>query len=186
MSSIDRLLAPSERVYLVTREHGMVLAPAFLRAIAGLGVLGAVAYEAAGARALGPARTGVAAAAGVLAVVLIWKLLRTVSGWHARRLVVTDRRALLVAGGLSRRVAVVPLDAVEELEVRMSALGRMLRYGGLVVSAGGRRGVLFGLRRLRDPDLVFALMLGLDEHIPARPRRFQTASAVGAAPAGGR
>jgi hypothetical protein len=186
MSSIDRLLAPSERVHLVTREHGMVLAPAFLRTVAGLGVLGAIAYEAAGARQLGPARPVVAAAAGVLTVVLIWKLLRTVLAWHARRLVVTDRRALLIAGGLSRRVAVVPLDSVEEVEVRMSALGRMLRYGGLVVSAGGRRGLLFGLRRLPDPDLVFALVLGLDERIAARPRRSQPVSAVGALPAGGR
>jgi hypothetical protein len=100
--------------------------------------------------------------------------------------VVTDRRALLIAGGLSRRVAVVPLDSVEEVEVRMSALGRMLRYGGLVVSAGGRRGLLFGLRRLPDPDLVFALVLGLDERIAARPRRSQPVSAVGALPAGGR
>jgi hypothetical protein len=186
MSSIDRLLAPSERVHLVTREHGMVLAPVFLRTVAGLGLLGAIAYEAAGARQLGPARPVAAAVAGVLAVVLIWKLLRAVLAWHARRLVITDRRVLLIAGGLSRRVAVVPLDAVEEVEVRMSALGRMLRYGGLVVSAGGHRGVLFGLRRLRDPDLVFALVLGLDERIPARPRRTQTVPAMGAAPAGGR
>ena len=186
MSSIDRLLAPSERVHLVTREHGMVLAPVFLRTIAGLCVLGTAAYAAAGTQSLGPARPVVAAAAGALAVVLLWKLLRAVAAWHGRRLVVTDRRALLIAGGLSRRVAVVPLDAVEEVEVRMSALGRLLRYGGLVVSAGGRRGVLFGLRRLPDPDLVFALVLGLDERIPARPRRSRPVSAVGAAPAGGR
>ncbi|MGN6377843.1 MAG: PH domain-containing protein [Gaiellales bacterium] len=186
MSSIDRLLAPSERVYLVTREHGVVLAPAFLRAAAGLGVLGVIAYVAAGARPLGPVRTGAAALAGLLAVVVMMRLLRSVVAWHTRHLVVTDRRAMLVSGGLSRRVAVMPLDTVDGVEVRASGLGRLLRYGGLVVSTRGHRGVLFGLRRLPDPDLVFGLVLGLDERITARTRRIAQPRPAGAAPAGGR
>jgi Bacterial PH domain len=186
MPAIDRLLAPSERVHLVTREHGAVLAPAFLRTSAGLLGLAGVAYAAARAHFLGPARPAVAAGSGVLAVGLLLLLLRRLLAWHARRLVVTDRRALLVAGGLSRRVEVMPLDAIEAIEVRRSAVGRVLRYGGLVVTTRRRRGLLFGLERLPDPDLVFGLVLGLDDQIPAMPRSAPSpppAVALGAAPA---
>jgi Bacterial PH domain len=171
MASLERLLAPEERVHLVTREHGMVLAPAFLRALAGLTALGLLAHAAAATGRLGPLRVGVAVVAGALALVVIARLLRAVTAWHVRRLVVTDRRALLLSGGLSRRVAVVPLDTIEEIAVRRSAPGRLLRYGSLVVVASGRRGPLFGLRQVPDPDLVFGLVLGLDGRIPSRPRR---------------
>jgi hypothetical protein len=46
----------------------------------------------------------------------------------------------------------------------------MLHYGGVVVGSGGRRGLLFGLRRLPDPDLLLGLLLGLSEDRPVRPR----------------
>lgn len=170
MPAIDRLLAPGERIHLVTREHGVVLAPAFLRTSAGLAGLGAVAYLAAGTHRLGPARQAVAAIAGVLATGLIVLLLRRLLAWHARRLVVTDRRAMMLSGGLSRRVEVMPLDTIQAIEVRRSALGRLLRYGGLVVTTRRRRGLLFGLQRLPDPDLLFGLVLGLDDDIPAIAR----------------
>jgi Bacterial PH domain len=186
MPAIDRLLAPSERVHLVTREHGVVLAPAFLRTSAGLAGLGALAYAAARAHVLGQARPAVAILAGAIAAALILLLVRRVLGWHARRLVVTDRRAMLVAGGLSRRVEVMPLDTIEAIEVRCSGLGRVLRFGGLVVTTRRRRGLLFGLQRLPDPDLVFGLVLGLDDQIPASPRSSPSAPpavALGAAPA---
>jgi hypothetical protein len=186
MTAIDRLLAPSERVHLVTREHGVVLAPSFLRSFAGVAGLGAAAYAAARTHALGQARPVAAALAGALAIGLILVLVRRVLGWHSRRLVVTDRRAMLVAGGLSRRVEVMPLDAIESIEVRCSGLGRLLRYGGLVVTTRRRRGLLFGLQRLPDPDLVFGLVLGLDDQIPAVPRSAPSAPpavALGAAPA---
>jgi hypothetical protein len=39
----------------------------------------------------------------------------------------------------------------------------MLHYGGVVVRSGGGSGLLFGLRRLPDPDLLLGLLLGLAE-----------------------
>lgn len=178
MPQIDRLLAPGERIHLVTREHGVVLAPAFLRTSAGLAALGAIAYLAAGIHRLGPARPAVAAVAAALAAGLILLLLRRLLAWHARRLVVTDRRAMMLSGGLSRRVEVMPLDTIQAIEVRRSALGRLLRYGGLVVTTRRRRGLLFGLQRLPDPDLLFGLVLGLDDDIPAIPRPVPASPAV--------
>jgi PH (Pleckstrin Homology) domain-containing protein len=183
MAALHRLLAPDERVHLVTREHGIVLVPAFLRTLLGLAMLTVVAVDVAGTRWLGPGRVAVAVAAGALAVWMLGGLVRVVMRWQTRRLVVTDRRALLLQGGLTRRVATLQLDAIDAIEVQSWALGRIVRCGGLVVTSEGRRAPLHGLRRLPDPDLVLGLVLGLDERIPATPRRPASAPRAAGAPA---
>jgi PH (Pleckstrin Homology) domain-containing protein len=171
MAVLPRLLAPGERVHAVTREHGVVLVPAFARAVLGIAGAAALALAAGRSHGLGPGRLVGALAAAALAAWMLGRLVRAVTAWHTRRLVITDRRALLVQGGLTRRVAVVPLASIDAIEVRSSGPGRLLRYGGLVVTTHDRRALLHGLRRLPDPDLLFGLVLGLDERIPAGPAR---------------
>jgi len=100
-----------------------------------------------------------------------------------RRLVITDRRVLVTSGTLSRRVSSVPLHTLDDLYIHLSGAGRILRYGCVIVTAGGRRGPLLGFRRMPDPDLVFALLLGLeDEHgyepEPPRMRRRHALSSI--------
>jgi len=167
MSTMHRVLGPGERVQLVTREHGVVLAPAFVRAAIAVAAMGALALLVSRAAPLGPLRIVLAAAAGILAAYALAGLARRVHGWQTRRLIVTDRRLILLAGGLSRRMAALPLESIQSIEVRSPGTGRVLHYGSLVVTSGDRRGPLFGLRRLPDPDLLMALVLGLDEQIPA-------------------
>ncbi len=167
MARITRLVSDDEHVHLITREHGVVLLPAFVRAAIGVAALGAGAYLLAGITRLGPVRIVPVLVAGALAFHVMLRLVRVVARWHAQRLVITDRRLLLVTGGLSRRVAILPLRAIDQIEVRRPALGRLLHYGGLAVTVGGRRRLLFGLSRLPDPDLVFGLIMGLDVQIPA-------------------
>ena len=166
MPPIDRLLARDEHVHLVSREHEVVLVRPFLRACI---VLTACAYTSVRAAASGvplPLRVLAVGVLGVIAVRTLARLARAVGGWQRRVLVVTDRRALLVHGGISRRVAALPLDAIHDLEIVRARPGWMLHYGGLVVSTGGRRDLMFGLRRLPDPDLLFGLLLGLADDLP--------------------
>jgi hypothetical protein len=166
MPPIDRLLARDEHVHLVSREHEVVLVGPFLRACI---VLTACAYTSVRAAASGvplPLRVLAVGVLGVIAVRTLARLARAVGGWQRRVLVVTDRRALLVHGGISRRVAALPLDAIHDLEIVRARPGWMLHYGGLVVSTGGRRDLMFGLRRLPDPDLLFGLLLGLADDLP--------------------
>jgi hypothetical protein len=163
MPRVDRLLSPSERIHLVTREHGVVLVRPFLRAAFVIVLFGGGAYELAGSPAPGPVRWAAALAAGTIVALSLLGLTRRVSRWNARRLVVTDRRVLLTSGLLSRRVSALPLHVLDDLQIHVSGTGRLLRYGCVVANAHGRRGPLFGLRRLPDPDLIFALLLGLDE-----------------------
>jgi membrane protein YdbS with pleckstrin-like domain len=163
MGQIDRLLSPDEHVHLVSREHGVVLVWPFLRAAMILAVAAAAAIAAAGLDLPAAIRLVPVLATAVVAAGALLRVVRVVSRWQRRVLVVTDRRALLLAGGLGSRAAIVPLQSIGDVEVFAPAVGRVLHYGGVVVGTGGRRGLLFGLRRLPDPDLLLGLLLGLAE-----------------------
>jgi len=163
MARVDRLISPSERIHLITREHGVVLVRPFVRATVVIVLFGGGAYELAGSPAPGPVRWSAALLAAAIVGLSLLGLTRRVSRWNARRLVITDRRVLLTSGMLSRRVSALPLHVLDDLQIHVSGMGRVLRYGCVIANAHGRRGPLFGLRRLPDPDLVFALLLGLDE-----------------------
>jgi Bacterial PH domain len=172
MAQIDRLLCPGEHVHLVTREHGIVLAGPFLRAAAMLATAAAAAVLAAGLPAPAAIRLVPVLAAAAVAARALLRLVAAVARWQRRTLAVTDRRAIFTSGRLGQKAAIVPLDAIGDVEIASSATGRALHYGGIVVGAGDRRGLLFGLRRVPDPDLLLALLLGLADERPApRPAR---------------
>jgi len=171
MAQIDRLLHPDEHVHLVSREHGIVLVWPFLRAAIILALAAAAAIAAAGLDLPPAIRLVPVLAAAAIAAGALLRVVRVVARWQRRMLVVTDQRALLLAGGLGARAAIVPLHAIGDVEVFAPAAGRMLHYGGVVVGTGGRRSLLFGLRRLPDPDLLLGLLLGLaEERAEERPR----------------
>jgi hypothetical protein len=180
MAQIDRLLAPGEHVHLQSREHGVVLLAPFLRAGAIVALAAAGAILAAGLDLPAPVRLIPVLVAGVAAARALASLVRAVARWQRQVLVVTDRRALLLAGGLGQRAAIVPLGAISDIEIVCPAVGRVLHYGGVVVRSGERRGLLFGLRRLPDPDLLLGLLLGLAEDRPAAPRWTPAPAAPGA------
>ena len=175
MPPLERLLARDEHVHLATREHEVVLVGPFLRSCIVLTVCSYAAVRIAATGVPLPLRLLAVGILGVLALRTLVRLTRAVGRWQRRVLVVTDRRALLLHGAISRRVAALPLDAIHDIEVIRARPRWILHYGGLVVSTGGRRDLLFGLRRLPDPDLLLGLLLGLaDElHEPSAPARWR-------------
>ena len=172
MRSVDHLLRPDERIRLVSREHGVVLVGAFIRATLTLAVVGGLAYELAGVRSMGVVPTAVAVLAGVIAVLALTRLCRRVGRWHGRRLVVTDRKLILVSGALGRRVTALPLAAIDQVEVRrVHALGP--RCGAVMITVGGRRSPLFGLRRLPHPERMMGLIMTLAADARSHARAVQ-------------
>jgi hypothetical protein len=167
---IDRIVSHSECVHLVTREHGVVLLRPFGRTTLAVALFGGGAYELARSPAPSPLRWAAALVAAAVVSTSLLGLLRRVMRWNRRRLVITDRRALMISGMLSRRVTSVSLDALHDLQIHVSGSGRLLRYGSVIVTTGARRGPLLGLRRVPHPDLVFALLLGLEQPRPAAQR----------------
>jgi hypothetical protein len=166
MPPLERLLARDEHVHLVTREHEIVLVGPFLRSCIVLTACLYASVRVASTSVPVPLRLLAVGILGVLAARTLLRLVRAVGRWQRRTLVVTDRRALLVHGGFSRRVAALPLDAIHDIEIVRARPAWVFHYGGLVVSTGGRRDLMFGLRRLPDPDLLLGLLLGLADDLP--------------------
>lgn len=150
----------------------MVLVGAFIRATLTLVVVGGLTYELAGVRSMGVLPTAVAVLAGVIAVLALTRLCRRVGSWHGRRLVVTDRKLILVSGALGRRVTALPLAAIDQVEVRrVRAPGP--RCGAVMITVGGRRSALFGLRRLPHPERMMGLIMTLAADARSHARAVQ-------------
>ena len=124
MARIDRLLADGERVHLVSREHGVVLVRPFLRAALMLAVAALAAVLAAGLPAPAAIRLVPVLIAAAVAARALLRLVAAVSRWQRRTLVITDRRALLTSGRLGLQAAMIPLEAIGDVEIASSASGR--------------------------------------------------------------
>jgi len=135
-----------ERIYLDSRRHGIVLAPAlaraFLLAAAG-GLLVSLAWP-------------FAVAGAALVIVAALLALRATWKWERTHVIVTDDRLALVRGTLRRRIAAVRLERVGAVEVEQSLLGRVLGYGTLIagpleITYVPQPGSVYGLVASRAP-----------------------------------
>jgi hypothetical protein len=111
-----------------------------------------------------------------LLVLLVWY------GWHLLewrhdRLVVTDRRLLLLTGTLSRRVGVMPLKKVTDLTYEQPLVARLFDpygWGTFVFESAGQDQAFHRIPYLPQPDRLY---LQLSEEIfgengiLGRPRR---------------
>jgi uncharacterized membrane protein YdbT with pleckstrin-like domain len=118
------LSEPDERVCLIARHHGIVLARPLLRSL-GLAAIGVffLTLPWPATAAIGAVIVAVAAAFTFRAV---WQ-------WERTRLVVTTEKVYVVNGTLRRRAKAVRLGAVEAVEVEQSLLGQLLDYGTVIV-----------------------------------------------------
>lgn len=92
----------------------------------------------------------------VVAVVLWfgWKY----AEWRSERLLVTDRRLLLVTGLLTRRVAVMPLLKVTDMTFLQPPFGRLLDaygWGTFVFESAGQDQALHRVPFLPHPDALY-------------------------------
>jgi membrane protein YdbS with pleckstrin-like domain len=111
-----------ERIYLDSRRHGIVLAPALARAFL-LAAVGGFLFTFGWPFPVAGAALIVAAA--LLALRAVWR-------WERTHVIVTDEQLALVRGSLRRRTAAVRLDRVGAVEVDQSLLGRLFGYGTLI------------------------------------------------------
>jgi uncharacterized membrane protein YdbT with pleckstrin-like domain len=133
----DSLLAPEERIALITRPHALTFWIGALKWLLLAVVLLAVALVIEQTAILPAALTRfrpyltlalvVVAVLGFAAVLFGW--LR----WRAHEVVVTDRRVIRIAGLLSKDVIDYSLDAITDLRLRQSWLGRIFGYGDVEI-----------------------------------------------------
>lgn len=127
------LLAADEHVHLVARPHALTF---WLGAGRGLVVgllLLAVALAIEQTTFLPPALTRarplLSLGLVLLSVVAFASVLQGWLRWRAHEIVVTDRRVIRIAGVFSKDVIDYSLDAITDLRLRQSWLGRIFGYG---------------------------------------------------------
>lgn len=127
-----RLLGVGEEVILEVRPHWRYLAGSVVLVVLALVVSATVATLSA------PGALDWAVAALLAATVL--RLLWRYSRWASTSLVVTTRRLIGRRGLLVRSSWETMLDRVSDVSCRQGLLGRILRYGDVVVDTAGRDG----------------------------------------------
>jgi hypothetical protein len=125
-ASVDRYLLPDEHQLICVRQHPAVLLGPVTLATAGL-VVAVLLTIVAPVSSIG--LFVIWLAWGVLLLRAVWKM----AVWSVTYLVVTAGRLLLVQGPVNRKLSTILLSDVTDLNMRRSLLGRLLRYGSLIV-----------------------------------------------------
>lgn len=144
----DRYLLPNELRVAAVRRHPIRLARPVL-IFFGLLILSAWVGERV------PPDNGVARLLGYLVFASLAYLLWELLGWWQDRLIITDRRILLVTGLLTRRVGMMPLTKVTDMTYERPLLGRLLGYGTFIMESAGQDQALHRIPHLPRPDALY-------------------------------
>ena len=130
-SSLSRYLLPNERHVISVREHPAVLVLPILLTLVGLAIAGWLSNAA--AHGNGTVILIIWVAWGVL---LLW-LVGKIANWWVHYFAVTSQRLMLTQGLISRKVNMIPLLKVTDVEFKQTSIGRLLGYGEFEVIAPG-------------------------------------------------
>jgi membrane protein YdbS with pleckstrin-like domain len=75
--------------------------------------------------------------------------------WWDEKLVVTDKRFILVTGVLTIRIAMMPLSKVTDLTYERGAVGRIFGYGTIVVESAGQIQAFNRIDHLPEPERIY-------------------------------
>ncbi|WP_196279491.1 PH domain-containing protein [Catellatospora vulcania] len=87
--------------------------------------------------------------AGALAIVVGF------AEFHFGRLILTDKRIIVLRGVFFRRASTLPLSSMADVTCVQSPLGSLLGYGSLVITGAGRRSGMRTLADLPDPTELY-------------------------------
>lgn len=93
--------------------------------------------------------------------------------WYVERIVVTDKRFMIIEGIITRSVQMMPVSKVTDLTYKRSFAARLLGYGTLVVESAGQIQALNEIEYLPNPEQIFdgisALVFGEKKTKPRFP-----------------
>ena len=148
---VRRYLIPGERLVAEVQWHPVWLLRSTLVLVGTLVVAGWLSAGLDDGDALGTLL------GPVLMGVLLWYGWRFLE-WRTERLVVTDRRLLMVNGLISRRLAVMPLRKVTDMTFTQPLMGRIFdRYGWgtFVFESAGQDQAFHTIPYLPTPDALY-------------------------------
>jgi len=158
-SYLESLLAHTEKVELVARQHWFVLLRWIILEIVLILVIGAVA--AAASLTLTP----LAALLCLLLIIPVFTLVRDFLKWWNREYVITNRRVIQIAGTFNKRVMDSSLEKVNDVKMVQSFFGRLFDFGDLEILTASEAGI-DKLSWLADPIHFKTAMLDAKERMP--------------------
>ncbi|GAA1972005.1 PH domain-containing protein [Nocardioides panacihumi] len=162
MGISSKLLNEGETVVLHTRTHAKALVLPLLALLVVLAVGAVAQVELPG---------GVALAAWVLvAIGVVWFVLRPVLVWATATYTVTTRRLITRRGVLTRRGHDIPLSRISDVASERDLLDRMLGCGTLIVSDASTHGqvVLHDIPQVEEAQRTIHELLDSTEDRAAR------------------
>jgi membrane protein YdbS with pleckstrin-like domain len=154
-ASLNRYLLPKERQVISVRQHPAVLIGPVSLVIAGLIVAALLSNFVAQSNG-----TAILIIWLLWAVLLLW-LVGKVADWSVQYFAVTSERLLATQGLVTRRVNMIPLNKVTDVEFRRTGIGRFLGYGEFEVLAPGMDGRMRHIKFLPYPEQLYLEVCGL-------------------------
>ena len=147
---ISRYLFPTERFRGEWRRHWVHLFPHGALAVGATFLMGYLS----GILARFNADGAMSAVVIGWLVVLAWVGWQFVD-WYFDRFILTNKRVMVIAGVVTRHVAMMPLLRVTDMKYEQSPLGRMLNYGTFVMESAGQDQALREIKHLPNPNELY-------------------------------
>lgn len=144
----DEYLLPSERRVIRVRRHWVAVSWDVFEAAALLAVAVMMSY-------LLPAGSLVDNVLWYAALLVVLRFAFVLVEWWVERIVVTDKRFMLITGVFTTRVAMMPIGKVTDLTYERPAVGRIVGYGTLIVESAGQIQALNRIEFLPKPERVY-------------------------------
>jgi membrane protein YdbS with pleckstrin-like domain len=151
-AAVSKYLLPREVQVATVRVHPAVLIPWASRGIGGLVVALIINGSAANT-------TATRIIVWILAAILLARMVQVMVRWTVGYFVITSQRILLCTGSLSRNVAMTPMAQLVDVSFTRSTFGRLLGYGTLIHSGGGRQDLIVDY--LPYPEQLYLLISGI-------------------------
>ena len=97
----------------------------------------------------------------ILWVLLLLRLAVKVFEWNENYFVVTSQRLMLSTGLVTKKVNMIPLPKVTDIEFRRSSTGRFLGYGEFEILAPGMDGRMRNIKFIPYPEQLYLEVCGL-------------------------
>jgi uncharacterized membrane protein YdbT with pleckstrin-like domain len=154
-AGVNQFLLPSERHVISVREHPAVLIPRTALVLAGLALAGWLSN----AVAHGDSAT-ITVIWVLWGLLVVWLLIR-IAEWRVHWFVVTSHRLILREGIIVRRVNMIPLAKVSDVEYRQPQTARLLGYAEFEILAPGMGDRMRQIKYIPYPDQLYLEVCGL-------------------------
>jgi uncharacterized membrane protein YdbT with pleckstrin-like domain len=84
-----------------------------------------------------------------------------ISEWWIDEYVITNKRVIKIEGIVTRRISTIPIGKITDTSYRRTWLGRLLKYGDMVLDTPGQDKYLPMLNKLSRPDEVYKIIMSI-------------------------